>query len=249
MTYQKPSLNYGSADESSPFVPTVADAGAATKKKKNVQTLAIVAACFLFFTLGVIYQGNSNDLSEATLLRSAAPVYDPNKDFCFKADGLDQYCWDTTGNFPDGYWDQVDARTSGGCGDMCTKTKKYHCFQAHGHDWKCWTETNGFPDGDWEYYGSRSSSDGCGNECTTFRDYDPNMDTCYQAIGHDWYCWDRTFCGEPLGYWGKVDPRKSGDCGNWCTRTSSKNSWGSWVDDDDYSPLVGAQAQRNEFGG
>ena len=70
MTYQKPTPNYGTADaedESSPLFLVVADeAGVANKKKNGVLTLAVVAVCFLFFTLEVIYKGSSNSDSDAS---------------------------------------------------------------------------------------------------------------------------------------------------------------------------------------
>ena len=70
MTYQKPTPNYGTADaddESSPLFLAVADeAGVANKKKNGVLTLAVVAVCFLFFTLGVIYKGSSNSDSDSS---------------------------------------------------------------------------------------------------------------------------------------------------------------------------------------
>jgi len=123
MAHQKPTLNYGTADESSPLFLAVVDgspssfsfslgqAGVTTQMKKGVLLLAVVATCFL---LGVIYQGSSSnnravDLSEAALLRSAAPVYDPKKDNCFQedqegwsvemleaADWSDSYCWSSS---------------------------------------------------------------------------------------------------------------------------------------------------------
>ena len=70
MTYQKLTPNYGTADaddESSPLFLAVADeAGVANKKKNGVLTLAVVAVCFLFFTLGGIYKGSSNSDSDAS---------------------------------------------------------------------------------------------------------------------------------------------------------------------------------------
>jgi len=128
MTYQKPTLNYGTgdADESSPLVLIVDDASPSLAvKKKKAQTLAVVAACFLFFTLGVVYQGSSNSvgMSGALLLRSAGQSYDPSTDYCFKADNLDQYCWYTSDSMPYGSWKGVSAPTgaNSGCGTMCTE--------------------------------------------------------------------------------------------------------------------------------
>jgi len=130
MTYQKPTLNYGStdADELSQLYSAVANGAEAATKKRNTRNLALVATCFLFFTLGVIYQGNSNrrgvDFTEASLLRSgtAFPFYDPSEDYCFR-DNLNtsHYCWYPSDSFPYGDWNGVDAPSNGECGEMCDK--------------------------------------------------------------------------------------------------------------------------------
>jgi len=141
MTYQKPTLNYGTADaddESSLLFLGVADeAGVANKKKNGVLTLAVVAICFLFFTLGVIYQGSSNSLgfSGAFLLRSepepaCMPVYDPKKDYCFKDNvKSDHYCWWPLDDFPEGDWKGVNAPSgaNSGCGTPCTQFAEAYC--------------------------------------------------------------------------------------------------------------------------
>jgi len=145
-----------------------------------VKCVAVMVVILAIVSLSSVIGGNDRsktvgfDFSETALLRSE-PVYDPTKDFCFKAGVNDWYCWDTNGALPEGDgWYPVDAPSSGDCGNRCTK----------------------------------------------FHVYDPNKDFCFQAYGHDWYCWHNKVV-VPIGHWGMVI-RDSGDCGNWCAKCSAQ---------------------------
>ena len=60
------------------------------------------------------------------------PLYDPSRDFCFKATSVkyDQYCWYPTDNLPVGNWESGGRRKYNDCGPKCTEVNdSLYCFK------------------------------------------------------------------------------------------------------------------------
>ena len=100
-------------------------------------------------------------------------VYDPSKDYCFKAIKVDfdQYCWDPTATFPSGYWEGVTAAGYDNCGPRCTPSvydpSQDYCFSDKDNVGKyCWCQLDYLlSEGNWEGKGGRGYND-CGLLCT-----------------------------------------------------------------------------------
>ena len=117
--------------------------------------------------------------------------YDPNQDYCFKAQyvDFDQYCWYPTDEFPSGNWEGTGGRPYNDCGPECADFPKYdpsqdYCFADKENAGKyCWYTRDYTPcgggsnSGNWNGEGGHAYND-CGPECAQVKIVDGR---CFQT--------------------------------------------------------------------